>query len=300
MARLKQISIITLTLVVLGTPLTSQAAESDEDSLSKADLSSCGDIHVEASAECELIPPGVECDAECSDISFEAACDAKLAVECEGECDISVDADCSADCRADCEADCELEPGEFDCSAACNADCSASCEGQCEADEDSASCEGRCEASCSASCDAECDVDLPSADCDVGCEASCQGSCKAEANFDCQISCQREAYAECEAELQGGCEVACDTEKGALICDSEYVDYGNNFDECVSAIEAVIDAHVEARGTAGCEEDGTCSAEGSVKCECSTAPGQSSEFPAWATLSLAFGLAFMIRRKFHR
>ncbi len=303
MVRFIEFLIAVLTFVVFGMPNTSQAADSEDESKSQASLSACGNIHVEASAECELIPPGVDCELECTPLSIEAACNAKLAVDCDGECDLSAEVDCKGECRAGCEAECELNPGEFDCSAECNADCYASCAGQCEADEDSASCQGHCEASCSASCDAECDIDLPSAKCEAGCEARCEGSCKAEANFDCQISCQREAYAECEVDLQGGCKAACDTQEGALFCDGDYVDYGNNLDNCIAALEAALDLQVEgyATGSASCE-GGSCRAEGEagVSCECSTAPGRTNKLPVWAMVSLAFGLVFAVRRRVYR
>ncbi|MBN1654466.1 MAG: hypothetical protein JXA30_11910 [Deltaproteobacteria bacterium] len=296
MARFIIYFMLVLSLAVVGRPNVSRAGQDDSEAASRASIRSCGNIHIEASAECELIPPSADCEIECTPVAIEAACDAKLALECEGDCDLSASVDCTGECQANCEADCEVEPGEFDCAADCSADCYASCEGHCEADEDSASCRGRCEASCDASCDAECDVELPSADCEAGCEASCNGSCEAEANFDCQIECQGEAYADCELDMQGGCEAACKTEEGALFCDGSYVDYGDNLDECVAALKAALDIRVEAYGEAGCE-GGSCSAEGGFSCECSTAPGRNNELPVWATLSLALGLIFAIRRK---
>jgi hypothetical protein len=268
-------------------PKTSKAGES------QADLSSCGNIHVEASAQCELVAPGTECKAGCDDVSFKAACDAELDLDCEGPCEASASVDCDiTDCQASCKADCEVDPGEFDCAASCNADCSASCEGKCEAEDDTASCQGKCEGSCSASCDAECDVELPSADCNAGCKASCNGSCTGEADFDCQIKCEAKAYAKCEADFKGECEVSCKTKDGALSCDGQYVDYGDNLDECVDALKAALNITVE--GYAECKGN---SCKGGFSCECSTAPGRTKELPGWAMISMTLGLAFIARRR---
>lgn len=269
----------------------------------QAGIGACGDIQVEANAQCEVIAPGVECEGECTPISVEAACSAKLAIECEGECTATAEMDCNTSCQADCFAECEeFEPGEFDCAASCNADCAGRCQGHCEADEDSASCQGECEASCSASCDADCDVELPHADCDAGCEASCNGSCTAEANFDCQIDCQRESYLDCEAEVQGGCKLACETEEGALFCDGNYIDHGDNLDECIAALRAMLDIRVEAYSKGSCEGN-TCSGEVGASCECSAMPGRSQRIPSVPLMVLMIlGMVFSIwrRRKFSR
>ena len=91
-------------------------------------------------------------------------------------------------------------------------------------------------------------------DCDAGCEASCEGSCEVDANIDCQAECQADARADCEAELQGGCDVACKSHDGALFCDGQYVDYGDNLKTCVDALKAAIHARVsgEAEAQSSC------------------------------------------------
>jgi hypothetical protein len=138
-----------------------------------------------------------------------------------------------------------------------------------------------CAGSCNSSCDSHCEVELPEADCDAGCEASCQGSCDVDANLDCQVECQTEAHADCEAEVTGGCKVACESDEGAIFCDGQYVDHGNNLEQCLDALRN-LDVQVEAHG----------SAEGSVSSNCSVAkPGAFGTRPAssiawWGMLGL--------------
>ncbi len=261
-------------------------------------LESCGDIHVEAEAMCEVIAPGAQCVAECTPIKVEAACAAKLQVACDGECSASASVDCTGSCQADCSASCQVDPGRFDCRGECRADCSASCSGMCQADGNSAECQGACMATCDSNCDVSCDVELPEADCDAKCEASCEGSCEAEAEAECQIDCQADGFAECKVDVQGGCEVQCETQEGALFCDGNYVDYGNNLEQCVLAIEAVINANVEgyAEGESSCEGN-SCMAEGKAGVSCSALPGSRTGGGLPAALAGLFALGFVVARR---
>jgi hypothetical protein len=267
-------------------------------------LESCGDIHVEANAECVVVPPSAQCEAMCEPITVEAACAARLAADCRARCDELPSVDCSASCQADCSADCEVDPGKFDCAASCRADCSGSCAASCEGDEDGGKCMARCEGSCGASCDSHCDVDLPEVDCEAKCEASCEGSCEVDTNVDCQADCQAEAEADCYVDVQGGCEAACDTEEGALFCDGQYVDHGNNLEECAAALEAALDIEVEghAHGESSCD-NGRCMAmgEAEVSSDCSVAePGAGRSRWAWSVAGLALvGLCVRRRRQPH-
>jgi MYXO-CTERM domain-containing protein len=260
--RITQIVIGALALVTpLFTASEAQAA---------ASLESCGNIHVEAEAECKVEVEG-GCTARCEPVNFTAACAAELKASCDGDCNVEASAECSGSCNADCMAECEVTPAEFNCTASCQADCSADCSGRCAADSDSAKCEASCKATCSGDCDASCNVTPPEANCEAKCSASCEGSCKAEANVDCQIDCQADGYVDCEAELTGGCETQCSKPEGALFCDGQYVDAGNNLEECFAALKAIFDIDVDASGSASCEGN-TCMAEGEVSCNC-TADG---------------------------
>jgi hypothetical protein len=259
-------------------------------------IAACGDIQLEAQAECEVVPPGAECKAMCEPLAVRAQCDIRIAGECRASCDELPTVDCNADCSASCSADCDkLDPGHFDCAAACGADCEGRCSADCEASDDRASCEASCDGSCKASCDASCEGTPPMIDCEAGCEASCEGSCEVDANIDCQAECQGDARADCEAELQGGCDVACESHDGALFCDGQYVDYGDNLKTCVDALKAAIHAHVmgEAEAQSSCSGN-SCSgsAKAKVSSDCAVsipAPGRSGSWPAtiFAVLALS-------------
>ncbi len=249
----------------------------------KAGIGACGDIHVEANARCE-VQGGIECQAQCTPIAFEAQCAAELEVECSGTCNASAEVECSGSCSADCMANCEVDPGQFDCRGECVLDCTGSCEGSCQADGGGGECIASCEATCEGSCSARCDVVAPSVDCAGKCEASCSGRCEAEANIDCQVDCQADGYVDCKASLEGGCKGECDVEQGALFCDGQYVDHGNNLEECVESLRAVLNIQVE--GYAECSGN-SCSAGGSISCAVDPAKGEGGR-----TLALmgAFGL----------
>ena len=267
----------------------------------QAGIEACGDIDVEAEAQCEVIPPGVQCEGMCTPLTFEAACTAELSIECRGMCTDLPSVQCQGECSGGCEASCsDFEPGQFDCQASCQADCAGRCEASCSASQDGSSCMARCEGSCSASCDASCDVELPSADCSASCEASCEGSCEADANFDCQVDCQADGFAQCEAELMGGCMLACDAQEGALFCDGQYVDHGDNLKRCVDALRAALDIEVEgyAEGDASCDGN-ACMASGEAGVSCVAAsPGPARGVGGGpALLLLALGGLIRLRRR---
>jgi MYXO-CTERM domain-containing protein len=243
-------------------------------------FAACGDIHVEADAQCTIEAEG-GCDVKCTPLS----CSAALYAQCEGECTGSANVDCEGQCDIkNCKLECE--GGEFDCSAhcqgECDANCSADCEGQCESSDNSAECQGECEASCEATCQGECDAscDIEKPDCDAECQASCEGQCTAEANLKCQVNCQSKGYAECE----GGCKAKCTRPEGAMFCDGEFVDDGGNLRECYDALKGWVKSHIDVKASsefdaqASCD-NGRCTADakGSAKAEakasCAATPG---------------------------
>lgn len=266
-----------------------------------AGIEACGDIHVEAEAQCQIEVEG-GCELQCTPLSVEAACAGELQLECRGECNASAEAECQASCDvASCVAQCEVDPPRFQCTADCNARAEAACDAQCAASSTRGECTASCKATYSAECDADCEGTPPSASCEARCEASCEGSCRASANVDCQVACQSNGYLECKTRLEGGCEAACQRPEGALFCDGQYVDAGNNLEECVAALQAALDIEVDATATAsGSCAEGRCegSAEGSASASCAVVP--SSDAPAgsmsgaalatlvgWAALALA-------------
>ncbi|MRG94758.1 hypothetical protein [Polyangium spumosum] len=262
-----------------------------------ARLDACNGIELSANANCEMRVSG-GCTAACEPVSFQVQCAADLYIGCNGQCTAMVDAQCTAGCTGGCEAECEVNPGSFDCSASCRADCGANCDAACAADPNSARCKASCEATCGGECDARCDVTPPDANCKAQCEACCTGSCDAKANIDCQIDCQADAFVQCEADLKGGCEVACQRPEGALFCDGQYVDVGEQIDSCVAQLESLLQVKVEgyARGDAQCS-GGRCTAEGEAGVSCAQSPGNTSSSAAGILGAIAaFGLA-LGRRK---
>ena len=278
-----------------------------------AGLESCGNIDVEANAECKVVGPEISCEAACEPLEFKAACAARLEVECTDiECEPpELDVECSGECSADCSATCEGS-ASFDCDAECEGSCDANCEGDCsakcdaEADGGSASgkCQAECEASCQANCDAKCEASCEaeaSGSCEGQCEASCEGQCQAEADFECQVDCQSKSYAECETELRGGCEAQCEVDEGVASCDGEYIDHGGKLEDCLDSIQATIEANID--GYAEWESRGSCdgnSCEGEVKGEagvsCAAAPHSSTNPFAFALAALAL-VGVRLRRR---
>lgn len=245
-----------------------------------AALEACGNIHIEAGAQCEIIPPGTECQVHCTPLSVRAACAAELYLECDGQCDASASVECTADCDASCRAECDADPGSFDCRGACQADCEGACSARCSSGDDD--CFAQCQATCSAECDAECSVVPPEADCEAQCDACCAGSCTAEANIDCQLDCQGDAFGTCEVELQGECTADCQSTQGALFCDDAYVHY----DDLQACVEALRDLEIRVEGSVEVEASGSAS--------CSAAGGAGAGMSA---LFVAFASLFALRRR---
>lgn len=238
--------------------------------LAHAGLEACNNIEVSASARCKVETAG-GCTAQCTPLKLEAACAGKLEVQCSGECNASASLDCKSSCTGSCKGQCEANPGSFDCSASCQASCEADCSGKCSSSGNRTECEASCKATCGGSCEAKCEGTPPSATCEGKCNASCEGSCQGKANINCQIDCQSKGYAECKAKLEGGCKAKCTEPSGALFCDGQYVDTGNNLQNCIDALNAYLKVKVEASGSAECEGS-SCSAEGKVNATCGAAP----------------------------
>ncbi|HMJ10722.1 MAG TPA: hypothetical protein VK524_04905 [Polyangiaceae bacterium] len=275
-------------------------------------LAACGNIHVEANAQCEAVVTG-GCVARCEELKFEASCHARGYARCEGRCDADISVDCTGSCDiATCRAKCDVNPPQFQCEAncvaGCDLECAGTCEGECGTDT---ACRSRCQGSCKATCQGECSggcTGTPgSANCEAKCEASCRGQCAGRARVECQVGCQSDFQAGCETELEGGCKVKCTEPEGVVECNGEYVDHGGNAEECLDAIEAwAASINVSASGsaTAACD-NGVCTAqaEGEASCECSAPGGNASDSPLFSGASaligigaLAFG-TFLRRRR---
>jgi MYXO-CTERM domain-containing protein len=117
--------------------------------------------------------------------------------------------------------------------------------------------------------------------------------------MDCQISCQASGYVDCKADLQGGCEIACQSPDGALFCDGQYVDTGGNLQECIAALQALLNIEVDVSAYAQCSGN-TCEAGVDAKCSaCAVAPTSNSAWSGYslAALGLGLGLAGLRRRR---
>ncbi len=249
-----------------------------------ADLSSCGNIDVQANANCTLETSG-GCEAQCTPLNVTAACSAQLQSSCSGSCTATADASCTTSCEGTCEGSCSANPGTFDCDADCHGTCEGSCSGQCSSASDQTQCVAECKANCNGTCQAKCSGTPPSATCQAKCQASCGGSCTAEVNASCSIQCQSQGEANCEAQVTGGCKAQCEQPKGALFCDGQYVDTGNNLQNCIDALKALFNIQVSGSADASCD-GGSCSAEaeGKASSSCAATPG---EAPAGGTLAFA-------------
>lgn len=269
--------------------------------VARAGIEACGNIDVKASAKCEVVAEG-GCTARCEPLQVQAACSAKMTAQCDGQCTAQVDALCSGSCNTDCNAKCNANPGSFECQGSCTgtceADCDAQCSGQASGGTASGSCQSSCKANCSAKCDAKCEGTPPSATCSGKCEASCSGSCQAKATASCQIECQGDLRASCEAQVTGGCKAQCSDPKGALFCDGQYVDSGNNLENCVKALNAILDIKVSGSASADCN-GGSCNAEaeGSVSACSTTAPGRTTGLGAGALVLGAIGATILRNRR---
>ncbi|MCA9708156.1 MAG: hypothetical protein KDK70_20055 [Myxococcales bacterium] len=256
-----------------------------------AGLGACGDIHVEASAECE-VRVGAECEASCEPVAFEAQCAADLHASCDGQCQGQITAGCNATCETDCRGQCDVNPATFDCKGSCFAEGRSSCEGRCADSECQASCEATLEAECSGQCDL---VDPGSATCEGQCQASCEGYCQAEANVDCQIECQAGGYVDCQSQLSGGCRAECSKPEGALFCDSQYVDHGGNLEECVESLRALLNIEVSGYAEGSCG-NGRCEGEAGGSISCSVAPDGRTTLGLGTLALLVLGIGRRRRR----
>lgn len=123
----------------------------------------------------------------------------------------------------------------------------------------------------------------------------CGGFCQAEINLDCQLDCQAEGFAECSVDVQGGCEADCSEAGGALFCDGSYVDAGTSVNQCIEAIEGLLDGEVSGSASLSCD-GGECNfgSEGILSCSVGDGSGRA---PIGLALGVFVGLALFGRRR---
>jgi len=271
-----------------------------EGTASAASLADCGNIDVNANATCNVMAEGGCTAADCQPL----ACSATLYADCKGNCQVP-DVTCEGSCQGTCETNCTAK-GSIDCRAdcqgRCGVDCSGKCTTQCASDANKSTCEanckGTCKASCQGECNAKCEVVPPSATCQAQCQGSCKGSCTATGNLGCQMTCRTKGEASCT----GGCEVACTQPRGAIFCDGQFIDAGNNAQSCITALTDVIKATVNldatASGSASCS-NGSCEAQGEAKASasCAMAPAYSDRGSWFGFGLLGVVTAGLVRRR---
>jgi hypothetical protein len=260
-----------------------------------ASISSCGNINVEASAQCK-VDTGLACEAECTPVS----CSADLYVGCKGGCQLTLPS-CETSCKANCTGKCTAN-ANFDCTGTCNLDCEGTCTGncqtQCGTNNTGANCQAECEGSCKATCHGECDASCSasaSADCTGQCNASCTGSCNGQARLSCQATCQASGYADCT----GGCKLNCErTGQGGLFCDGQFVDDGGYLQDCINAIEQELPTiTVDASATGSCSGN-SCQGEAKASASCALARlGENKGLTGSLIMLAAAGLIVGVRRR---
>jgi hypothetical protein len=114
--------------------------------------------------------------------------------------------------------------------------------------------------------------------CDAKCQASCSGRCDAKATAQCQIDCQAKLEGGCEADLSGGCKAHCSDPNGALFCDGNYVDTGNNLQNCIDALNAILNVKVTASASGNCSGS-TCQGQANASASCAASPGSTDAAP---------------------
>ena len=71
----------------------------------------------------------------------------------------------------------------------------------------------------------------------------------------------------------------CSEPEGALFCDGQYVDAGNNLEECIAALEAAFDIEVQGSASGQCN-NGRCEGEAEGSLSCAVDP--ETRHSAWA------------------
>lgn len=219
---------------------------------------------------------GIDCKTSCTNLSFDAICNADLSVSCQGQCSAAADVSCTASCQGSCKATCDVDPGKFTCKGQCTGQCGATCDAKCSASTNGATsqadCKAKCQACCNGSCEGTCSGTPPSATCDARCQASCSGDCRGEANVACQVDCQSKGFVQCKASYTGSCSTKCDSQ-GVVVCNGA----AREFVDDVKAALDWVKQHVTFSGDSQASCSGnTCqaSASGQASTKCAATPGE--------------------------
>jgi len=149
----------------------------------------------------------VECPLKCSEIDFDAVCDATLGAQCDGDCGAEATGTCLDDCNADCAIGCKAGVVN-DCHGSCWNRCDDNCKKLCVSAINSADCLQRCGGDCRSTCFDTCHSSADS-NCDGDCKASCKATCTVEAKVACQIKCSVQGFTTCKAKVAAQCVSEC-------------------------------------------------------------------------------------------
>ncbi len=241
--------LVALGAVIAGSLIISSTARAE-------DSNPCGNIGVSAEVTCSAEVEAA-CETKCTPASFVLACDGT----CSGSCDETATTECTQECSPSCKTECETNPGSFSCEMNCSAHCESSCSGKCSTHPDQAKCEASCRTSCGGECTASCTVVAPTETCTTQCETSCETSCRVQHNVECEVGCD----IDCTANLEGGCKTRCEDPKGAIFCDGQFVDTGNNLQECIDYLES-LEIAVDVSAWGSVTADASTDAEGGFSC----------------------------------
>jgi len=98
--------------------------------------------------------------------------------------------------------------------------------------------------------------------------------------------------------LSGGCKTQCEKPEGALFCDGNYVDTGNNLQNCIDALNAIL--HVKVDASASCSGS-PCQAEAKAAASCAASPSHDATPVSAGFLAAGLGLVAMtVRRRRQR
>lgn len=232
----------------------------------------CGNVAFSHGADCEM-RTGSLCRSSCTPVQVQATCAAELVAQCEQQCEVEGALDCSTDCHKYCDVNCTLGPVDFDCEGYCQKGCATSCRENCEGEISGEEAVGQCQTSCRTSCSSECSDHcssvVPEDRCDTQCEATCEGQCDARANMACQVLCQAEGFSACEVATQQRCDESCDEPEGALFCNGQFIEHGDNLEHCVSALREELGIRVVALAETGSDCSGdSCVAHRDLEVAC--------------------------------
>jgi hypothetical protein len=237
----------------------------------------CGKFDFSSGLSCRIEVSG-GCTANCSPLSFEAAC--------TGGCTSMTTTTCVDTCGTTCVAMCN--PQLLDCFAGCHAECDQPTVDQCRQSHPTDDCTTTARAQCDIHCKDSCQV--PPNNCQEHCTKCCTGSCNTQTNFDCDFSCF--------AQVQGGCDVQCQRPEGAIFCNGQYV-YASDVTACIAYLATRgIQVDVSARASAQCDLSG-CHGTGASVSGCS-AGGALDPTAAVAPFGLAFFLAMTAAARWRR